>query len=171
MSISEFDFDTRTSPPLEWEVETKADAISTADLDAMIKEFKDKEAKYEAEKEVSNKAYEEYQASKEKVLAALEKIGKTKYHVDGLGTVSRITQYKVTTPKDLEQKKQMLMYLKQKGPEVYLSMVGVNYQTLNAFYNQEAEAAKEKGEVFQMPGVEAPTAEEHLRFTKERSKK
>lgn len=166
MSLNELDLGA-------WESEQQviAGAISTKELDALVHDMKEKEEQYRSLKDESDAAHENYEEAKNRVMKALSAIGKSKYHVDGLGTVSRVVVYKVTTPKDLESKKQMLTYFREQGAEIYLSMVTIPYQSLNAYYNREAEVHQEQGKIFSIPGVDAPIADEHIRFTKERSKK
>lgn len=144
--------------------------LTTQQMDALVKDMLDKKAEYDLKKDISNAANEAYEEARARLLGALDAAGKSKYHVDGLGTVSKVTTYKVTTPKDIGDKKKMLTYFRQQGPEVYLSLVSVPYQSLNSYFNQEAEAAQARGEVFSIPGVEAPVASDNIRFTKERKK-
>ena len=71
----------------------------------------------------------------------------------------------VTTPKTLEDKKELFEYLKEQG--LFEELVGVNSQTLNSFYKTQAKAALEEGILdFKLPGVPPPTVSKNLRLRK-----
>lgn len=151
----------------DWEdsdVAEEKKTYTTQELDVLIKDMLDKRDDYETAKNVSNEADEKHKIAKAKVLSALQSLGKSKYYAEGLGTVSKVTTMKVTVPKDDASKKLFFQYLQERG--LFDSMATVNYQTLNAFYNEEAEAAKARGELLSVPGVDMPIAEDNLRFTK-----
>jgi hypothetical protein len=61
----------------------------------------------------------------------------------------------VSTPKTMEDKMLLFEYLQQRG--IFNEMVGVNSQTLNKLYKDEAEAALKEGKLeFNLPGVAEP---------------
>lgn len=69
----------------------------------------------------------------------------------------------VTTPKTPEQKQELFEYLKEQG--IFLEVVSVNSQTLNALYKSLAEDAAADGILeFKMPGVGEPTTYTNLKL-------
>jgi len=124
---------------LEMWDEVDAVDVSLKDLDAMILEYKEKEKAYDLQKEISNAAKVEMEASKLRVLLTMESAKKDSYSVAGLGTLTRVAKYSVKVPKDLDSKKEMLEYFKSLGEDVYNGTVTVQYQTLNSHYNTEIE--------------------------------
>lgn len=146
----------------EWDgLEVKKD-VSTAELDQLIKEMLGARDDYETAKKISNEADEKHKALKAKVLAIMNQIGKSKYHVDGVGSITKVTSWKVQVPKEPTKKAAFFAYLKERG--VFDELVGVNYQTLNAFYNEEMNTAPGST----IPGIDMPIADETIRFNKEK---
>ena len=145
------------------EANVTASDISLADMDNFVKDFRDKEADYDTKKKVSNAAKVERDAAKAKVLSMLTATGRKSYKVEGLGTVTQVNLLKYRTPQTIEDKRAMLNYLATNyTPDVVTGLTTVQYQTLNSFINAEMESNPE----FRLPGVEEPTAEQHLRFKK-----
>lgn len=67
------------------------------------------------------------------------------------GTVYISERYAVKFPTDLDVKAQLAQYLKDRG--AFDAMWSINYATLNAFFKQEVERAKENGELVDVPGL------------------
>ncbi len=154
----------------QWnEVATQGAEISLGDLDTLIKEWKLARERYEEFKKVATEANDKADALKEKVLATLQAAGKKKYHVDGLGLVYTSTKYTVPTPKDNGCKRLLFDYINNAhGPEALTAMLSIHHQTLNSFYNKEAEiAAKEGIADFSIPGLDQPVATSTLSFRAE----
>lgn len=127
---------------------------------------------YEEAKKVSSALYATAEEFDGKLLAALKAANKTKYHVDGLGTVSLVSKLTVTVPNTIEAKKQFFSYLLGRGEDVLLSLQTVNSNSLNSWYNQAREEfSADGGQGFLVPGISDPTLRETLRFNKERAKK
>lgn len=142
-----------------WE---QVENISTQELDNAVADMVLAQSQYDTMKNAYLELQQKRDEAREVVLSLLKRAGKTKYYAEGLGTASVVTKYAVQTPKDSESKAKLLAYFKDQGEEVFLEKVGVNYQSLNAWVNQELE----KDPSFIMPGVGAPTATEELRFRK-----
>lgn len=143
----------------EWGEQTTS--ISTAELDYKIKSVRALRLHYEDLKKVANEALEAFERAELEVLSLLKAAGKSKYHVDGLGTVSIRNKYVVRTPKGLEEKRLFFEYIEKKhGPETLMGLQGINFQTLNAFVNAEIEADP----LVTIPGLEPPTHQEILTF-------
>lgn len=83
----------------------------------------------------------------------------------GLASLSFRTSVK--TPKTPEQKTLFFEYLRKTGR--YDDMVSVNSQTLNSFYKEQLELAKERGEDdVQIPGITEITVNPNLSFKRPR---
>ncbi len=101
-------------------------------------------------------------AAQFEVLKALEQAGKTKYTVDGVGTVSKVDKLSVQTPKSMDDKKDFFKFLiKEGGEELLYAYATVNSMALNKFYNETKE---EKGMDYDIPGIDAPILNTQLRF-------
>ena len=150
----------------EWDaVDVKE--ISLEEMDAMVKELQEHWKAVEEIKAIAKDVRDKYDAYEKKVLEALKNSKKSKYQVDGLGTVYISNRYVTRVPKDLTAKEKLFNWIKAtKGGETLLAMVSINHQTLNSFLNQEYEV--NPGCI--VPGVEAPTHEETLGFRAERKK-
>lgn len=82
---------------------------------------------------------------------------------DGLISVVHRTSVKV--PKEPTDRERFFQYLRERN--LFDSMITVNSQTLNAFYKQELELAKERGESdFALPGISGETIVETISFRK-----
>ena len=150
--------------------ETAADqSITTEQLDEAVVGMKQAEEHYKTEKKMVDAHYACYQEKRAVLIAMLQQAGKSKYHVDGWGTASLTTKLKVRTPKDLVAKEALLNYMEETlGKDGMLAYASVNYQSLNSFYNEEFERAKEAGTAddFSIPGLETPDSEVGLSFRK-----
>jgi hypothetical protein len=152
-------------PSLEdWNKE-KAKGVNLGELDALVTEYKKRrEAREEAEAK-STECYKLMEETKVSILRILMDAGKSKYPVDGVGTVSIVNKYVVRTPKELAALRALKGYVITKyGAETADQMFTVNHMTLNSFFNKEKEAVEDPN--FILPGCEAPTLEQQLRFTK-----
>ena len=138
--------------------------VSTADLDEEVRKLKELEDVYEEKKKIYKEADNAYEEQRVRLLNLLTSTGKSKYHVDGLGTISLAIKTSVTVPKDPIGKKAMLEYFESLGPELYRSYVTVNSQTLNSYVNQQCELDPS----FVLPGVGEKKETPELRFRKER---
>ena len=136
--------------------------ISTQQIDSLVKRMLEQKEIYENLKRLSSEEFRKYDELKLDLLTLLQKADKSKYHVEGLGTVSVVGKAKVRVPKDPTAKKEMLQYFQAQGEEVFSQYVTVNYNSLNSWYNQELE----QNPLFRIPGVEQPKPEFDVRFRK-----
>lgn len=144
-------------------------SITTEQMDSMVSEMSELKDTYDKLKKQSNAAHEAYQEARAKLITVLQEAGKTKYFVDGVGTVSVTEKLKIKTPKSPEDKEAFFDWLRNKyGQEGYLTYATVNYNSLNALYNTEFEQAKLDGtaDEFQIAGVGNPEHEYGLSFRK-----
>lgn len=152
-------------------LEKEADkTITTEALDGMVKEMKKAREIYESAKAKSTELYKEFESMEGKVIEALTKAGKRKYHVDGIGLCYFIEKLVVTTPKTLEDKRKFFDWLKSTFGETFLlDKQGVNHQSLQKIYNDAYSEAVDRGvgDGFTVPGLASPTAQITLGFRKE----
>jgi subtilase family serine protease len=100
------------------------------------------------------------------IMTKLKEVGNTSY-VSKYGRASIKTSLSYRTPKDLDAKQQLFEYIKAKGQDVYLSLLSVNSQTLNAWAKQETQRAVEAGTFpFSIPGLDEPISYETISFRK-----
>lgn len=146
--------------------EASAEEVSTVELDKLVEEYALKRKAVDEIKEQKKVLDEELDNVEMKLLSLLQKAGKTKYHVDELGTVSLVEKMSVTTPKDPADKAALFKWLKDThGADGFLAYASVNSQSLNALYNEELGKAEDKAS-FNIPGIGAPLAMTQLRFKK-----
>ena len=101
---------------------------------------------------------------KKKCMAYLSQFGKSSEALPGIGTISVAKRLSVSHPKEPEAKAAFFEYLKNKG--IFEDMVTVNSQTLNSWYRQEFELAKDEGRLVEIPGVGEPNYVETLSMKK-----
>lgn len=148
--------------PQEW-LEGQGEGISLSAMDALVKTYKTAREDYEAAKRVASEKNAVKEEAEYKLVAALKAAGKKSYKVDGLGTFSVVFKEVVTVPVSLDKKRELFKWIgEQHGNDVLETMLGINYQTLNSFYNQEMERIKDPA--FKMPGLDAPTTREEPRW-------
>lgn len=156
----------------EWSEAMATETLDLKEMDQMVAQNKDLWDDYEGKKKVASEAFKLAEASDHKILTALKNAGKSKYFVDGFGTVSIIQKSTVRVPGTIEQKRKLFAYLNEQGEDVFMSLATINSQTLNSWYNEalEAECARVKADGgalnFSIPGIEEPTMRESLRFLK-----
>jgi len=159
----------------DWDLDESPE-LNLKDMDDLIKEMREARELYDEKKKASTDAYKDYAALETKVMLALEAAGKKSYKVDGLGTFTIVEKRVVTTAKTIEAKRKLYDWIQDKyGEEYLISILGVNHNTLNSFYNREyneyvekAKAAQERGETiepFDLPLPE-PTLQKSTSFRK-----
>jgi hypothetical protein len=145
-----------------WEQETKKETISVEQLDRALEEYFLARNEYEEAKKKSDGFHAIAEQTKNDLISLLEAAGKKNWALEGVGKVNLAEKLTVKVPKDLESKKALLQYFRGLGPEVYASMVTVNYMSLNSYYKQETENNPQ----FRIPGVEEGEVDKQLRFTR-----
>lgn len=149
--------------------------ITTSELDALARAYADARAKYEEAKAVSSKLHAESEEAERLVIEAMAQSGKTKYFVEGVGTLSFVERLSFSTPKTEQDKQAFARFLEARGGKsLFWNSFGINHNTLQAFCKQEYETWKQNAQTtggsvtFSIPGIEAPVATQTLRLTKER---
>ena len=106
---------------------------------------------------------EKLQNLEEALIETLHGIDKTSYQ-SSAGTFSISHRMFVKLPADEQARAMFYGYLKEKG--LFEKLISVNSNTLNSFYREEMNAAKEAGAQFEIPGIDTPTMGETLSFRK-----
>lgn len=145
-----------------WGQEPQAQ-VDLATLDKMVEDYRIARADYDTAKEAASKLYAVSEEKEKLLLDTLMAAGKSKYFVDGLGTVSVVNKYSFTTPKSPEEKEALFQYIRNKyGYETLIGYQSVNSQTLNSFAKKEME----EDATLQIPGLKEPTHSQEIRWTK-----
>lgn len=140
--------------------------VTTAELDEAVKLYNEKRLDYEGQKAISNDRHVHMEAAKLALIKLLQAAGKAKYDSEHFGKVTLIDKLQVTTPKTLGEKQQLFGWLAHKFGEDYLAYLNINHQTLNSLYNAELKESGLSGADFMIPGLEQPTTNTELRFSK-----
>jgi len=152
--------------------EEQKEEISIRAMTAYITTMRELRASYEAAKALSTQAHDAYKEAESLVLDALTASGLKKFNVDGLGTATVKKKFQVVVPQDVEDKRKIYKYIQdQYGADILDEYRSINYQSLNSFYNQEAEIAADNKRDLVIPGLAEPTVKETVAWTKDRVKK
>jgi len=133
-------------------------------LQTLVSELWDVRAQIDSEKQILSM----FNAQKEKleslIIRAMQTSELERFDGDKC-TVFRKSKSSVKVPASPQEKKQLLDYLKSIG--MFDSMITVNSQTLNSWYNKEIEIARSNGKSeFQVPGIAEPTPYDDLSVRK-----
>lgn len=146
----------------EWEEQTEA--LDLTQMDELVATYKALRTDYEEKKKIQAEAYHKYEEAESKLINALVSSGKSKYFVDGIGTVFLSSKSSVTTPKTVEEKAALFQYIQEKyGQEALMNYLGIHSGTLNSFVNKELE----NDPTLKIPGLTTPTVTTELRFRKD----
>ena len=143
----------------QWnQVDQPSQAVTLEQMDQLLVDLSAKRDRYDELKANATEAHNEYEAQMKLVIDTLNANKRNSYTVEGVASVHIVHKEVYTTPKTNEQKTQLFNFIKEKyGPDVLMSMVSINSQTLNSWANKEAESG-----VMSIPGLEAPTMQENL---------
>ena len=145
--------------------------LTVEEFDALVASLKLQKAECERLKEEKTRAEDLRSRLESQIIAALKSSGKSKYFVDGIGTVYQINKLVFRTPKTVEDKRALFDYIEREyGKDALDGYLTLNHQTLNSFANQEMERMVEKNPRFTIPGLEAPTGISSLGFRKDKDK-
>lgn len=132
--------------------EAKTD-ITLASLEEMCEEAFKVQGELDTLEMACDELRKKLTVSKGRIQGVLEQFGKKKYD-SAYGNIELRERTSVRTPKTEEEKRQLFQWLTDKG--IYWETVGVNSQTLNALFKAEFEAAAERHELAEIPGIGAP---------------
>ena len=138
----------------------------------MLEELWKTKKHHEELKKATDEASKVLTSKKIEMRKILTEMGITKQQVPGYGTVSVTSKVSYKTPKVPDDKKQLFKYIEENhGKDTLDNLISINSATLNSFAKTEVERMIEDGnDDFLIPGLEAPTLSEDIRFTKERAK-
>ena len=99
------------------------------------------------------------QTMKAEALKKMEAAEIDKFNVPEHGTIYRQKKFSIKVPKDPTAKQALFDYIEaEKGEDVLHNMTSINSQTLNSFYKEELELAKERQDVdWKLPGIGEPS--------------
>lgn len=144
--------------------EKPLDQTTIQELDNMVKKCFELRAEYETLKDQASEKHGEYEAMQAKVQSVLEATGRLKHETPGAGTISMVTKYQVSFPKDAENAAKFRQYLMDNGMD---SMLTMNHQTLNGFYKSKLEEAGEGADPSNvLPGIDSAEARVTLSMRK-----
>lgn len=154
-----------------WMEAAATQTLNMAEMDDLVRKSQKLYAKYERAKKLASERLKRYDVCEASIMSALRAAGKKSYKVDGVGTVTIIQKNSVTVPNSIEAKKKFFQYLRTKGEDVLFGMTTVNSNTLNSWYNREADEAEGNGILgFSVPGINAPTMRETMGFRADKKK-
>lgn len=158
----------------EWmQIEGEASGVTTEELDQAVAKYQELRKIHDEADLVKKSEYKKMAEQEQVLVQLLQKAGKSKYFVEGVGTVYFTNKYLVTTPKTLEDKQKFFDYLETTfGKTFLMDKLGVHSATLNKIYNDALEEKKENGEdisLFAIPGLQPPQVHTSLNFRKEKS--
>ncbi len=84
--------------------------VTTQFLDDEVKQLMELERIWEEKKKIYKDADDAYEQQRTRLLNILMESGKSKYHVEGIGTISMAIKKQVSVPKNPSDKKEMLEY-------------------------------------------------------------
>jgi len=138
--------------------------LDIAQMDSLVVKYREARVKYEEAKKAAAELYHEYEKLENQVLKALEVSGKSKYFVDGVGTVSTTIKHSFKVPSDPAEKVRLFEYIeKTHGKDVLIGYLGIHSASLNSFANREMEGRPD----FTIPGLGTPNTTTELRFRKD----
>lgn len=147
-----------------WATDQQLGTLEVGQLDTMVATYRELRQIYEDQDKLAKEQYHRMKVAQDLVQQSLLALGKTKYFVDGIGTVSLVQKSSVTTPKTNEDKEALFAYIYSKfGEQGLIAMQSVHSTTLNSFVNKELE----NDPSLVIPGLSTPTVTTELRFRKD----
>ena len=155
-----------------WISATAEKPLDLSEMDSLVQKSLEAWQLADEKKKAYSEAYEAAEKVDAQIMEALKLAGKSKYFVDGVGTVSISQRTIVRVPNHPEAKKKFFKYLQDLGEGVFYSLATVNSNALNAWFNSKVEEETSRGVLgFSVPGIDDPTMRETIRFNKVRGKK
>ncbi len=148
-----------------------AQHVTTEELDEAVRLIRKCTEDYEAKSAIAKDAHFQLEHAKKTLTDLLVKAGKSKYDAEGIGKVAMVNRLSVKFPKDLNDRKSLMEWLRGKmGDEGVLTYFTINSQTLNSLYKEQFEHAKLHGDAatLTIPGLDEPTAALSVRFNRTR---
>lgn len=143
--------------------------MEVSELDNLVSIYGEARKKYEAKKVELIPLKEDLDKAEAAVYDALVLSEKSKYHVDGVGTVSLDdVRYSVRVPKNLSDIRAFKEWLAENyGPDVADAKLTINSASLNKIYNDKMKEAVDSGDaVLKIPGIGEATEYQKMKFKK-----
>jgi hypothetical protein len=137
-------------------------SITVEEFETLCRDLKDKRELYELKKREASDVNAQVEAIENKLAECLDESGKDSYKSE-FGTVSLSFRTSYRVPQG-DGREEFFNYLKSRGD--FDGLITVNSQTLNGWAKKEIEAAKERGEVLEIPGLGQPSVTPMVRFSK-----
>lgn len=144
----------------EWPTEEKPlSELTLKEVEDIAKTYREKREEIDQQKQVLSALEEERKALERKLVSILEGNQKSSYD-SAVGRISLGYRTSIRVPQG-DDRAEFFNYLREKG--VFEEMITVNSQTLNAFYKQEEQLAREEGRgmEFHIPGIKAEAISMH----------
>lgn len=141
-------------------------SVTVEELEKIIQDYAVLRAEIEEEKKLMGEKTKALDELEGKIMATLKEIGKTSYKSEH-GTISRVEKWRVNLPASPEEKEAFSNFLREKG--IFEKMYTFNSNTLNSYYMEEWEQAKNSGDPedalnFRVPGINEPKVHETISF-------
>jgi len=145
----------------------KEDAITLAAFEKLCREMLEMKFALDDRQQAIDREKEKLMELQEKIIGHMTEYGKTKHHIEGLGTIRIDEKESVQTPKTMEDKQKFFAWLDARG--MLWEVININSMTLNKIYNEESEKALQQGILdFRIDGIGAPKAYKKIGINKER---
>ena len=141
--------------------------ITVEQLQKMCEELAKKRAAIEEIKEQKTKLEEDLDQHERVLLATLGEL-KLDSFKSQYGTVSKRATFSWKTPKG-DALIDFTKYLDAHEQGGHYALMSYNSKTLNSYLKQKMEEAKEKKEFLRIPGIDEPTMQETLVFTRSKT--
>lgn len=135
---------------------------SLQELDLLVMTLQSLEAEVKTLRKQATEIDEKADTLRAEIMRELEEQGVDSFK-GNTGTVSIATKFCVRMPSDMTVKAELADYMREKG--IFDAMWTVNYNSLNSWYNDEVQAAKDAGVYPDIPGLE-PKSEKNLQLRK-----
>lgn len=137
-------------------------------LEELAQKIKEKRAEKEEKAKILSAVNEELDQLEQLAVRTLKELGKSSYGAEA-GTITKVVKWRVNLPNTEEAKTAFFSYLKERG--LFEKLATVNSNTLNSFFMEEWEAAKDPNDPmaaldFRLPGISEPSSYETLSFRK-----
>lgn len=148
---------------MQQEVQQVQHKVTVQELDELISEIAEIRELADAKKAELSDLNKKLESLELKAVAYLKELERKSYKTDA-GTITIVEKWRVNVPTDPKDKNALFEYLKERG--IFDRYATVNSNSLNSFYMEEWENAKQRGEGmdFNIPGVGAPKLVEIISF-------
>lgn len=137
------------------------------EMDNFVRAMFEKRKVIEAKSDELKTLNKEMAQIEAQAVAALKQLDRDKYQSEH-GTIFIVEKWRVNVPSTNEEKEAFFTFLRERGKEVLYKYATVNSNSLNSFFNEEWEVAKQEGRgmEYSMPGVQPPKLHESLSMRK-----